>query len=357
MSPFVTTLIFVLVACAVGHGVVIAALFATHGRWLRADELHHVRTGGGWELALHRVRPRPGTDPRPVPVILAHGIAMNRRFWDMTPAISLARHLARRGHDVWIAEYRGDGTARHDGGGRPYDFSLDHHVLEDAPEMIEHVCGLTGAERVSWVGHSMGGIILYGYVQAFGTSRLHRLVTVGSPCRMKRGAHLPAPAWLTGLALAGPRFPLRPFTQLTLPYSVYLKDVFLGRFYAVRHTRTAEVAQLFTVGVESISGRLLRQFARWQELGRMELDDGSAAIDDAPDDIDVPLLVIAGAGDRLVSPKAAIPAYERAPVDDKELWIVGGEGDDAPPLGHNDLIASENGRHWVYPRIAGWLER
>lgn len=351
-------MIVLAVAAAGGYALVLAALHAVHGKELRADELHHVRTGGGWEAALHRYRPRPGGEPRAVPVILAHGVAMNRRFWDMTPEISLARYLAGRGHDVWIAEYRGDQTARFEGDGRRWDFSVDDHILEDAPALIEHVRALTGAERVSWVGHSMGGIILHGYVQAFGTSWLHRTVTVGSPVRMKKGgAHLPIPSWVARAALAGRQLPLYPFTRLTLPFSVFLKNVFLGRFYAVRHTRNSEIAQLFSRGVMSLSKRLLRQFERWQRTGQMEFDDGSACIEDAPRDMDVPLLVIAGKGDRLVPPKAAIPAFELAPVEDKELWIVGDEGDDAPPLGHNDLIASENGRRWVYPRIAEWLER
>lgn len=352
------TITVVGVALLAGYLLALLGLHASYSDELPVDEVHHVPAGGGWEVALHRVRPAPGTKPRGTPVLLAHGIAMCRRFWHMTEDTSLARYLSRRGHDVWIAEYRGYAASRHTGeGDRPWDFALDHHILEDAPALIDHVRAQTGVDKVHWVGHSMGGIILYGYVQAFGTGKLSRVITIGSPSRMKRVASDLRAGVARKLLPRGKRFPLYGLTRLGLPFCVYLKQPLLRPFCNPSITRLREIAQLFTHGVQDLSCRALRQFARWQATGIMELEDGSGRIEDAPRAIDVPFLLLAGSGDRLVPPRAALPAYELAVSQEKERRVFGAVGDPAPPLGHLDLITSDNGRKWVFPVIAEWLER
>ena len=276
-------------ACLAGYVVVDLVLLATYSAEPSVDEVHHVDAGGGWQVALHRVRPSPGAEPRPIPVILGHGIAMCRRCWHLTEELSLARHLADRGHDVWIAEYRGYADSRHSGDGRAWDFAVDDHIQRDAPALIEGVCERTGAERVHWVGHSMGGIILYGYAQAHGTDRLARVVTVGSPVRMGRVAgHLKLLGRLRPLLRPGRRIPLYFFTRISLPFSVFFKRWFQRPFYNAERARPVDIAILFTRGVQDLSARALRQFSRWQTTGTMELEDGSGRIEDAPPPHHVP---------------------------------------------------------------------
>ena len=359
MGSILGLLFILLVALAAGYAAVTWGLLTLFGRTLPVDELHHVDVGGGWQAALHRLRPGRTTGDAPRrPVILAHGIAMCSRYWHMTPETSFARYLSDRGHDVWIAEYRGVGESRHQGNQPPWDFCLDQYIYEDAPAIIEYVRRLTGARRVNWVGHSMGGMIVYGYAQVHGTDHLGRVVTVGSPSRLGKGAnHLRIPAWIVPFALRGVRFPLYNFTRMTLPFSIYLKGQFLNTFYNTRETSTQDIAALFSNGVTDLSCKLLRQFYGWQQSGQMLLEDGTSRIEEAPATLDRPLFVVAGAADRLVPPKAALPAYERCPSPHKAHRVFGGEGDPAPRLGHNDLIASANGARWVQPVIARWLEQ
>ncbi len=359
MGSLLGFVIVLLIAVAVGYAAVTWGLLWMFGRTLPVDEVHHVDVGGGWQAALHRLRPsRSAGDAPRRPVILAHGIAMCSRFWHMTPETSFARYLAHRGHDVWIVEYRGVGASQHRGNQPAWDYCLDQYIFEDAPALIGYVRRLTGARRVNWVGHSMGGMILYGYAQAHGTDHLGRVVTVGTPCKLGKGAnHLRIPGWIVPFALRGVRFPLYRFVRWTMPFSVYLKNWFLPTFYSVRETSTADIAALFSRGVMDLSCKLLRQFHGWQRSGDMLLEDGESRIEEAPATLDRPLLVVAGAADRLVPPHTALPAYERCPSPEKARRVFGGEGDAAPRLGHNDLIASANGARWVQPVIARWLER
>jgi pimeloyl-ACP methyl ester carboxylesterase len=358
MGAMLEALLALAVALLVGYVVVTVVLLVTYSAEPPVDETHHVASGGGWEVALHRVRPSPAVPGRETPVILSHGIAMCRCCWHMSAEISLARYLADRGHDVWIAEYRGYASSRHRGEGRAWDFSIDEHIKEDAPALIEGVRERTGADRVHWVGHSMGGIILYGYAQAHGTDALGRVVTVGSPVRMGRVAgHLKLLGRLRPLLRSGWRVPLYTPTRLTLPFSVFGRRWFQRPFYNARLARATDIATLFTHGVQDLSARALRQFARWQSTGTMALEDGSGCIEDAPAALDVPFLCLAGEGDLLVPPRAATPAHDKASAEEKDLRVFGGPGDPAPPMGHLDLIASADAKRWVFPEIADWLEK
>jgi len=114
------------------------------------------------------------------PVLLVHGIVDNRSIFAL-----LARALRRRGFGVVhavnfhvLTPFIGDiRTAARD---------LGHHV--------ERVCASTGADRVHIVGHSLGGLIARYYVQRLGgDARVDTLVTLGTPHRGSRIAHLLPP--------------------------------------------------------------------------------------------------------------------------------------------------------------------
>ena len=75
------------------------------------DEVVHARTRDGWTLALGRRRPRaPSRRP---PVLLVHGIAMNRQALDFgVERYSLSAFLARAGFDCFALDLRGHGGSR-----------------------------------------------------------------------------------------------------------------------------------------------------------------------------------------------------------------------------------------------------
>ena len=355
-----TVLLFALVlaALATGYAVVALALALAYGRPMPADEVHRVEVGGVWNLALHRVLPRPGVPRRPVPVVLGHGTAMCRTCWDLAPDRSLARHLAARGHDVWIAEYRGSGSSHRLGEAPAWRFAADQHAREDLPVLIGKVLSVTGAARVNWVGHSLGGIVIYAYAQAFGTERLARVVTIGSPSRIGRGRGfvMQLGRSLFSLLIPGWRLPLRMLSRIALPFGVFLRDPFARFFCNTAHTRRDELAAIMARGITDLPNDLLRQYRRWMATGEMSLSDGTR-LEQAPAAVDVPLLVLGGAGDSMVPPRAFLPGYEQSPARHKACRVFGSPGDAAPRLGHIDLLISEPAALHVFPEVASWLER
>src|SRR3990172_7505660 len=107
-----------LVALAAGAGIaaLLAVLHYAFWSWFlrlppREDELLFARTRDGWDLALGRCRPAsPGPLP---PVLLVHGIAMNRQAFEFgLDRYALADPLARAGFDCFSLDLRGHGASR-----------------------------------------------------------------------------------------------------------------------------------------------------------------------------------------------------------------------------------------------------
>jgi len=359
MEAFLTPLLLLVLALGVGYAVALVLLHRTHGATLPFDETHLVPTGGGWQAALHRLRPPAGAPPRHAPVILGHGTAMSSRCWDATADMSLARHLRDRGHDVWIAEYRGAGESRHDGSPGAWDFSLEQYAREDVKALVDRVCELSGSETVSWVGHSLGGIVAYRYATLYGTDRLSRVVTISSPCKVgvARNPLIRIAIFTFRFLVPGWRFPLRFIARAGLPFPVYFPAIFLPFFVNPRFQRANEIATVFTRGVTDMPNHLLGEYGVWLRTARMELRGTDALVDEAPKAIDVPLLVLGGAGDALIPPRAFSPAFEVSPAEHKKLGVLGGPGDPAPAFGHLDIISSVEAVRWVFPEVREWLER
>jgi triacylglycerol lipase len=114
-----------------------------------------------------------GDAGRDVPILLLHGFAHNRSGW-----FRLTEHLRRAGFtNVHTWNY---GPFRHD----------VPELAEMLSDRIELLRGVTGAERVHVVGHSLGGILLRWYVQELGGDRrVDAAITVASPHRGTRLAN------------------------------------------------------------------------------------------------------------------------------------------------------------------------
>jgi polyhydroxyalkanoate synthase len=329
-------------------------------RWGRSvpppDEVHTVPTDDGWILSVYRFRPPAGVVARPVPVVLGHGILMSRFCWELGPAVSVPRWLAARGHDVWVAEYRGTPSSQPPPAGGRWVYDARQHGWSDLPAILDGVRAATGAPRVSWVGHSMGGIVSYLYAARFGSERLHRVVTIGSPSRFGpgRGPLRSAIGPLGALLARLGRVPLQPLVFLTLPFAVFLP--WTGSRLAInpRLLGFRERAGLFGGSFRDVSAGLHGWFIALK-VGRRVVGDGAG--DPAPGTLDrltAPLLVIASTGDRIAPPRSVKPAWELAASRPKEYLLLG--GGDGPEFGHNDLMCSREALKRVWPRVAGWLE-
>ncbi|HVJ88667.1 MAG TPA: alpha/beta fold hydrolase, partial [Labilithrix sp.] len=144
-----------------------------------ADRVHFATTHDGWRLALSRYQPSRAT--RNFPVVLCHGLAASYIGFDLDPEVSLARRLRSLGYDVWAIELRGHGLSDLPSlfGKQRYAWTFDDYLERDAPCILDFIRAETGIDGVHWIGHSMGGILLYALI-ATGCKAIRSGVTVAS---------------------------------------------------------------------------------------------------------------------------------------------------------------------------------
>ena len=106
------------------------------------------------------------------PLLLIHGYGCSRGVWWW-----LRRRLEAAGWTVATISLE------------PIYASIDSYV-EQLAGRIDAVLAETGAQQIILVGHSMGGLVARAYFRRFGTLRVARLVTLGTPHSGSRLARL-----------------------------------------------------------------------------------------------------------------------------------------------------------------------
>ena len=138
----------------------------------------YAETADGWPLGVRHIRPeRP--DPGKLPVVLCHGMGLNGTFWTIADG-HLPGLLADHGYEVFVVDMRGSGASHRKGpigklnAGLRETFllelgvsrwTIDDQALRDVPAILDYVCRETGRDRVNWVGHSLGGMIVYAFLE------------------------------------------------------------------------------------------------------------------------------------------------------------------------------------------------
>jgi polyhydroxyalkanoate synthase len=319
---------------------------------------HRARTSDGWELALVQYKPEGERTGRPV--LLCHGISANDRNMDLDERHSLARWLARQGREAWTVSLRGGGLsdAVDELKGRKPGFDFDTLWREDVTAAIAFVRERTGGEPIDYVGHSMGGMLVYAYLSQ-GGGGLNAVATLGSPTRLDWGGTLEsfAASW-------GPTF-LSKETILPLAAAAQLAPDFDPEsptnplqllLYNPKNTLPDTWKKLTTLGTADLSGGLALQ------LLRMVTDGGFNSADETIDyrkdmaRIRVPVLVVAGKLDRVGTPVAVKDGYRA--LGGPKGWLLISEANGAEAeYGHMDLLLGERAPEEVWVKVLDFLNR
>ncbi len=339
----------------VGHALSDSLLGARH----RADERHIGTASDGHPVALHRIR--PVGEPRGRPVILCHGIACNRYFFDHHPERSFARALARDGRDVWILEMRGHGHSRRANRlvtALRHKWHFDDYVFGDLPEAFRMVQERTGADRVDWIGHSMGGMVIYAYLMTHPGEDVGTVIALGSPTFIDNRF------WLWKIAAAIhpfvqfiPHYPVRMLAWAAAPFILALHPVMPNPFYASGNMRARDAARLFQNILDDVSGEEFRVGTGF--IRNRGFRSATRKIDYSRrfDHVKRPLLVVAGQNDVLAPPRDVFAAYERAGTADKRYVNMSRRDGFSADYGHADLVLGKQALGEVLPHVVDWLHR
>jgi pimeloyl-ACP methyl ester carboxylesterase len=307
------------------------------------DELLRARTRDGWELALGRCRPR-GQALLP-PVLLVHGIAMNRQAFELgLPRYALARHLAAAGLDCFSLDLRGHGDSRPIGRGAARRFGLDVYLEEDLPAALEAIRAATGSDRVLYVGHSQGAALGLAAASVH-AERIAGLVALAGPVHFHAQPRLAALASLR-----------RPFLTLRTRRLARALAPFSGRW----HPRPADLAMSLGNMEPAVTRRVLYNAVSDLHPGELEQfrafirDDAFRSMDGRTDHRAAlarcrqPALFVAAARDE-IAPPSVVEETSRRWAGPARFLVF-----DAP-YGHTDLLFGRRAPEEVYPAIRDFL--
>ena len=331
----------------------------------------YVETEDGWRLGIRHIHPSQ-PDPSKLPVVLCHGLGLNATFWTITDD-HLAQQLADRGYEVFLPDMRGSGASRKVGMvGRVNsvirqtpmleigdgDWTVDDEVRYDVPAILAFVRERTGRERVNWVGHSLGGMLMFAFLETSPEAwRVANFVGMGSTiiqANYPQTRMLRANRGLRGLmrVISTGRI-ARPMMFARIPG---LEKV--DRFYYTNENVDARtVGRFYGYTLENPGRNALAQLDPYLEFGRFLSADRSIDYTDRLGEVTTPVLLVAGDGDMMSDIPSTEMTHEAIASPDKTLMRFGRREGHAHDYGHCDLVWSRHAPREIFPSVIDWLDR
>ena len=303
-------------------------------------------TRAGQRLALWRVRPQGVARGA---VLLLHGLSANR-FAFHWPGRSIASYLSAYGFDCYVAELRGAGESTPNSP----TWSFHDYLEQDVPALLDAVRQASGEERVHFVGHSMGGILMMCHGILTGGAGLRSGTALGSALDYGGGG--------SGF---GPILKVRPLLeqlnavpwgaamQVLAPLLARLPDPLAGFNFHPDNAEAEVVRAVYANAFTVIPTALLGSLATTFEPGGLKSRTGEPFLARAGE-FKAPLLLMAASDDR----QCPMPALEAtAAATGAKVLRFGDRFGHRAEYGHFDLLLGRHAPDEVWPALAQWLGR
>jgi len=305
----------------------------------------YTKTEDGWQLPIYQLPVLPSASGEPV--LLAHDLGFNHHSLQFHKERSLAWALQKAGFSVFFLAHRGDHGTLAPPQAKAWDF--DDIARWDVPAVIDAILDKTGFAKLNWVGHGLGGQLLYGYLANSFEDRIASASCLAAPVRFE-SPRSHARALRLALSVLPANFEL-PTRRLSRALSPALKSGSPQMKRLGFHTGEGDVVRgLLLHGTENCGAGLLRQVLLWSETGflcdRKGCQDLAAALEGRR----IPLQLLAASGDPKCPPSAAfaVADFLDGPVETHTL---------GSPWGHNDLLLAPQANTEVFPRLVAWMNR
>ncbi|MFZ8802179.1 MAG: alpha/beta hydrolase [Candidatus Calescibacterium sp.] len=294
---------------------------------------------------------------RNFPVILCHGLGAQGRYWYFDDELSWPKKLNDEGFDVFVPDLRGVGKT-----GGPYDFSFEDYIY-DVEAILEKVLKVEGVDKAHWVGHSMGGMVIYLSVSRNPQiqKKLKSFTAISSPYTIwgtwelwkithknyenlsqffKKVDSIPFSTFSYSFSIFGDIiYPILKITKL-----IYLENFVWNLDNVPRDIR--KKAMRYATG--PVSTRVLEKFSKVL-LGYEDFNFSF-------EKFKVPALFIVGTKDYLASPPTVKLAYSRASSENKKFILAGvGEGFQTD-YGHVDITASKLATEEIFSQVLNFIK-
>lgn len=328
-------------------------------------------TDDGWKLGVRHYRP-PVPDPGKNPVVLCHGLGLNGTFWTITDN-HLPSQLMARGYEVFVVDMRGSGASRRLGrrgrmnsvlrqttflelGNR--EWTVDDEAFHDVPAILTYVQQQTGKAEVNWVGHSLGGMLMYPYLELTPPpQRVATFISMGAPATLVSAPEtkmLNANRNLRGLLRAISTSRMARPLMVGRPPGL---DAIDRLYYSEENVDTKTVDRFYGYTLEDPGPGALKQLDHYLEYGELVSADRRVNYAQMLDRVQTPILFITGEGDVLAPMASNIKTFEEIGSPDKTFMRFGKKGGHHHDYGHCDLVWSRYAPFDIFPAMLDWLDR
>lgn len=339
-------------------------------RDLRPCDDEFAYTRDNWKLGIRRYRPS-NPDPGKHPVVLCHGLGLNGSFWTLTDD-NLPRQLAARGYEVFVVDLRGSGASQRLGlvgkinarlRETPFleidesKWTMDEQAFYDVPAVLDYVQAATGDNQVNWVGHSLGGMLLFAYLEMTpAPQRIATFVAMGSPAilaeapdhdMLKSSRRLRLLASFVSTGRLGR--PLKYFR----PSGLERIDSY---YYTTENVDERTISRFYGYTLENPGRGAMKQLDPYLEFGHLLSADRRVDYAARLGDVRVPILYVAGERDILASMNSVIQTAAATGSEDKTLLRCGRRNGHRADYGHCDLVWSKYAPLEVFPVVGDWLD-
>lgn len=130
---------------------------------LFAQEFYASMVSSSWTMPFLSFSKHVPEKPEGLPVLLIHGYGCNSGYWHSMSKALLRARVAHHAVDL-----------------EPVVGGIDEYVpiIRGAAERL---CAELGRDRIIIVAHSMGGLAARAYLRAHGSSRIAKIITLGTP--------------------------------------------------------------------------------------------------------------------------------------------------------------------------------
>jgi len=319
-------------------------------------------------------------------VIMAPGIATNGNLFRidsdgncllLNHNMSFANLLAAEGFDVYIyhprytervynryvTRYCKDSLFYEKNYKAPPDLTFFELVNSELPQLIQFVVNHSGCEQISWIGYSLGGMLIYAYCMEHDDPYIRNIITIGSPITFNQLfiRIIPYMNWASkALGLEERSFlgrlseNLVPLTRLirNLPEWVVKYNILAPFLFNPFNINGATVKTLLGKIIEPIPSPLQNCFADFINKGYPSQQNYAYYYLKALRGLqkqDKQFLFFYGPFDVLAPPDSIFLAHEIISPHCPNLIKV-------PLAGHLDLIVGHNSRYYLWQPAVEWLK-
>lgn len=315
-----------------------------------ADEVHTITTPDLWHLRLCRHKAKAGTGE---PVLMVHGFMSTQFNFSVPAGASMADALAEAGYDCWLIDLRGNSCTIPPFGRSLNDADVDDYILKDIPTAIQYIQKVTGFTKVHWVGHSMGGMLLYSHDAVLGSADLASGTTLGSPIGFQ-DVPFQRPA-LAFLFRRSSRLAFRCGERLLVSICHVLKPQL--SFIPINYENMnpiLDAATMFST-MDAPPLGVAESMAKAAETHVWRVKEDSIDVFDHLKDLQTPLFAIFGAGDPFVPPEHAKAFFDGIVNTDKQFLLLSKANGHVADYSHVDLVFGTEAKKEVYEPIIAWL--